>query len=80
MSQGPIFPEKTDSDADNAPAPPVQIERSDDPNFGQTTKSNSGVPSTTQGNSASRAGCGASVFALLMLAGIAMLVAGQLLL
>ena len=76
MSQEPLFPKKSETSVDTSEAPPIQIERSDDPSTSLPTSSgNSSLPST-QGK---KVGCGSSVF-VLMLIGVAMLVAGSLLL
>lgn len=75
MSEGPIFPKKTDENTQEE-APPVVIERSDDPNFGKTTTTGRRSLPTMQGK---QIGCGSSVF-LFMLAGVALMVAGRALL
>jgi hypothetical protein len=83
MSEGPLFPKKSDApDAKNETpdSPPVQIERSDDPDFGQATSQTSGSTQSGSPNVPSRrVGCGSSVF-VLMLVGIALVVAGRVLL
>jgi hypothetical protein len=66
--EGPIFPKKTDPEGKQE-SPPVVIERSDDPNFGQTTSSGSPNLPNVQGKTV---GCSSSVF-LVMLVGIGML-------
>jgi hypothetical protein len=68
MSEGPLFPKKT-SDEGQEEAPPIVIERSDDPNFGKTTGRDRGALPTIPGKPV---GCGSSVF-LVMLVGIGML-------
>lgn len=77
MSEGPLFPKKTDADGQED-APPVVIERSDDPNFGKTVSKTSGssLP-TTQGK---QIGCGSSVFVLLLGIGMIGLLAARMLL
>lgn len=76
MSEGPTFPKKTDADGGKPQAPPVQIERSDDPNFGKTsTRPQGGMP-TMQGK---QIGCGAGVFLLALLGVVLMLAGGALL-
>lgn len=68
MSEGPLFPKKT-SEAGQEEAPPVVIERSDDPDFGKTTSRGRRSLPTMPGKPV---GCGSSVF-LLMLAGVGLL-------
>lgn len=62
MSEGPLFPKKT-SEEGQEEAPPVVIERSDDPNFGKTTSTGRRVPSVP----GRPAGCSTQVFILLLI-------------
>lgn len=77
MSDGPTFPKKTDPDAPpETSGSQVEIERSDDPNFGNMTSSTGrGLPNVP----GRPAGCSSSIY-LLMVVGVAMLVAGRMLL
>lgn len=70
MSDGSLFPKKSETGGQEEEAPPIVIERSDDPDFGKT-------PSRTSGSSLPNArgkqtGCGSSVF-LFVLLGVGML-------
>jgi len=71
MSEGPLFPKKT-SEAGQEEAPPVVIERSDDPDFGKTTSRGRRSLPTMPTMPGKPVGCGSSVF-LLMLAGVGLL-------
>jgi len=70
--QGPLFPKKT-SEEGQQDAPPVVIERSDDPNFGKTTRRTPGS-SLPQGKPM---GCSTSSVFVVMLV-VAIVVAGRL--
>lgn len=63
MSEGPLFPKKT-SEEGQEEAPPVVIERSDDPNFGKTTSRTSG--SSLPNVQGKRVGCSSGVFLLML--------------
>ncbi len=73
MSEGPLFPKKTDTDGQEE-SPPVVIERSDDPNFGKTTSSGRPSLPNVQGK---QIGCGSSVFVLLLAIGSIGLIAAR---
>jgi hypothetical protein len=65
MSEGPLFPKKTDPDAPEETAGShVEIERSDDPNFGKTTSSTGRRAPTVPGRPA---GCSSQVFVLVLI-------------
>lgn len=68
MSEGPLFPKKT-SEEEQEESPPLVIERSDDPNFGSSTRGTSRRVPRVPGRPA---GCSSSMF-LMMLVGIGML-------
>ncbi len=75
MSDGPLFPKKSDTNEEPSTGSQVEIERTDDPNFGKpTTRGRSGLP-TTPGRPV---GCGSSVFVLMLI--VALTVAGSALL
>jgi hypothetical protein len=77
MSEGPLFPKKTDPDApEETTGSQVEIERSDDPNFGKSTSSTGRRVPSVPGRPA---GCSSQVF-LLMLMGVALMVAARVLL
>jgi hypothetical protein len=77
MSEGPLFPKKT-SEEWQEEAPPVVIERSDDPNFGKTTSTGRPSLPNVQGK---QIGCGStSMFALLLGIGMIGLLAARVLL
>ena len=66
MSEGPLFPKKTDPEG-QAESPPVVIERSDDPDSAKTTSGTGrGVPRVP----GRPVGCGSSVFVLLLVVGL----------
>ena len=71
MSDGPLFPKKSETDEEPTTGSQVEIERSDDPNFGKTVSSGrNSVPSVP----GKRIGCGSSVFVLMVV--IALVIAG----
>ncbi len=76
MSQGPLFPKKSETDDEPTTGSQVEIERSDDPNFGKTTSRGRGSLPTMQGGK--QIGCGSSVFMLMLV--VALVVAGSALL
>ena len=63
MSEGPLFPKKTDPQGEEA-SPPVVIERSDDPNFGKTTSSTGRRVPNVPGRPT---GCSTQMFVLLVI-------------
>ena len=73
MSEGPLFPKKTDTDGQEE-SPPVVIKRSDDPNFGKTTSSGRPSLPNVQGK---QIGCGSSMFALMLGIGMIGLIAAR---
>lgn len=74
MSEGPLFPKKTETEGQQE-SPPVVIERSDDPDSAKTASSTGrGVPRVP----GRPVGCGSSVFVLMML--VAALVVGRVVL
>lgn len=76
MSEGPLFPKKTDPQGE-AESPPVVIERSDDPNFGKTTRSGRPSLPNMQGK---QIGCGStSMFVLMLGIGMIGLIAARVL-
>ena len=75
MSNGPLFPKKSETNEEPTTGSQVEIERSDDPNFGKTTSRGRGSLPTMQGK---QIGCGTSVFVLMLL--VAIVAAGQALL
>jgi hypothetical protein len=75
MSEGPLFPKKTDTDGEDE-SPPVVIERSDDPNFGKTTRTGRPSLPNVQGK---QIGCGSSVFVLMLGIGLIGLIAARVL-
>lgn len=72
MADGPLFPKKSEVDQSESPGSHVEIERSDDPGFGKTTRRTPGGMPTMPGGKP--IGCSTSVFALLLI--VAALVAG----
>lgn len=76
MSEGPLFPKKTEPQGEEE-SPPVVIERSDDPNFGKPASSGRSSLPTTQGK---QIGCGSSVFVLMLGIGMIGLLAARILL
>lgn len=74
MSNGPLFPKKSETDGDVPEEPQVQIERSDD----RSTR-RSGSPGQLPNVQAKKIGCSSSIF-VLMLVGAGLMVAGRVLL
>ncbi len=74
MSEGPLFPKKTDPEGQEE-SPPVVIERSDDPDSGKTASSGRGSLPTMPRKPV---GCGSSVFVLMLV--VALVVAGRVVL
>jgi hypothetical protein len=70
MSEGPLFPKKT-SEEGQEEAPPVVIERSDDPDFGKTTSTGRRAPSLP----GRPTGCSTQVF-IMLLVGLGLLAYG----
>lgn len=72
MSGGPLFPKKSET-TDDVPTTgsQVEIERSNDPNFKNTSSSQRNLPTM----SGKQIGCGSSVFVLMLV--VALLVVGQ---
>ncbi len=74
MSDGPLFPKKTDPEGQEE-SPPVVIERTDEPSSGRTTGSTGrGVPRVP----GRPVGCGSSVFVLMLV--VSVIIAGRVLL
>jgi hypothetical protein len=74
MSEGPLFPKKTDPEGQEE-SPPVVIERSDDPDAGKSSSSTGrGVPRVP----GRPVGCGSSVFVLMLV--VALVVVGGVML
>ena len=63
MSDGPLFPKKSETDEAPTTGSQVEIERSDDPNFGKTTSKGRASLPTMPGK---QIGCGSSVFVLMV--------------
>ncbi len=70
MSDGPLFPKKTDPEGQEE-SPPVVIERTDDPTSGGTTGRRRPTLPNMQGK---QVGCGSSVFVLMLV--VALVVVG----
>lgn len=64
MSDGPLFQKKSETNEESTTESLVEIERSDDPNFGKTTSRGRGSLPTLPGK---QIGCGSSVFSLLLI-------------
>ena len=75
MSDGPLFPKKSDTNEEPSTGSQVEIERTDDPNFGKTTSRGRGSLPSMPGK---QVGCGSSVFVLLLV--VTLMVAGSALL
>lgn len=75
MSDGPLFPKKSDTNEEPSTGSQVEIERTDDPNFGKpTNRGRSSLP-TLPGKPV---GCGSSVLVLMSI--VAAMLAGSVLL
>ena len=75
MSDGPLFPKQSETNEEPQTGSQVEIERSDDPNFGKTVSRGRGSLPNMQGK---QVGCGSSVFVLLLV--VALVMAGGALL
>lgn len=67
MTNGAQFPKKSETDeTPDTPAPQVEIQRSDDPNFSTSKTSGSrNLPAQSK-----KVGCGSSVFVLMLLVAV----------
>ncbi|MCA9859683.1 MAG: hypothetical protein KC438_08170 [Thermomicrobiales bacterium] len=74
MSNGPLFPKKSETGGDVSEEPQVEIERSDEPSTRRR-----GGPSQLPNVPGKQIGCSSSVF-VLMLVGVGLMVAGRVLL
>jgi hypothetical protein len=75
MTDGPLFPKKSETNEEPESGSHVEIERSDDPSFGKTTSQGRSSLPNMQGK---QIGCGTSVFVLLVV--VALVVAGGVML